>query len=410
MSNYVAAIRTDRPVAYYRLNEASGASAADSSGHSYPGGYAGAITYRAVGALLSDPDPAVSSADTTGVVSLGSQVPVWTSWKISLECWLNMSGAWHHVVVTFDGAVYTYYLDGIPTTGSGGDEIRFSLDFAFIGSVTPGTIMDEAAVYTYVLSPLQVTTHYQLGKNSKVQLADIIDAGFIAGITGIYANVRAYWGPDTQIRHLVPLGTNLVVEDTFACRSSSGSLGKASDGSAYSVLSSSQATVGCDPSVALGYVYRTGSGTGWGTYIVQVGSASSVNAEIMARVVFGTAADALALLLRVVDSNNYVAMRLASGSNGLQLQKMASGTMTTTGLATPLLFDRGVYWIRFRLIRTTYFMRYWLAGSTEPRAWSATGTDGAISTTAGGYGVGFSSFGITQEAAMRIDTLTVAPF
>src|SRR5260221_696760 len=54
------------PGLYWRLGEASGTTAADTSGNARPGTYAGGVTYGVVGSVPGDPDTAVTLNGTTG--------------------------------------------------------------------------------------------------------------------------------------------------------------------------------------------------------------------------------------------------------------------------------------------------------------------------------------------------------
>jgi len=59
-SQYATAVLADSPAAYWRLGETSGTTAADSSGNGYPGTISGSVTLGASGAILGDPDTAMS--------------------------------------------------------------------------------------------------------------------------------------------------------------------------------------------------------------------------------------------------------------------------------------------------------------------------------------------------------------
>src|SRR5579883_2948981 len=66
---YSTAVFADSPVAYYRLDEASGAVLCDSSSSANNGTYnASGITYGVAGALASSSDTAVAADGTSGVI------------------------------------------------------------------------------------------------------------------------------------------------------------------------------------------------------------------------------------------------------------------------------------------------------------------------------------------------------
>ncbi len=52
---YVQVVLDDQPLAYWRLDDTSGSSAADLSGNNHPGTYVGNVLYRQMGAIQSDP-------------------------------------------------------------------------------------------------------------------------------------------------------------------------------------------------------------------------------------------------------------------------------------------------------------------------------------------------------------------
>src|SRR5213593_2714324 len=70
--SYRASVLADHPVAYWRLNEATGAVMADASGNGNDGTYAGAVTLGQPGALTSDGDTAVGFNPTGGAASVAS--------------------------------------------------------------------------------------------------------------------------------------------------------------------------------------------------------------------------------------------------------------------------------------------------------------------------------------------------
>jgi hypothetical protein len=89
MSAYSQLVLADRPVGYWRLNETSGTTAADSSGNGHDGTYNGGFTLNQAGALLDDSSPSVLLNGTTGYLStdLGGPVPV------AYEMWFKPTSA-----------------------------------------------------------------------------------------------------------------------------------------------------------------------------------------------------------------------------------------------------------------------------------------------------------------------------
>ena len=84
-SNYAATILADHPVVYYRLDEARGSIAADSSGNNHNGSYLGGVTLGQVGALKGDTDTSVFLDGSTGYVNSGVNL---LSLSTTIEAWV----------------------------------------------------------------------------------------------------------------------------------------------------------------------------------------------------------------------------------------------------------------------------------------------------------------------------------
>ena len=219
---YAATVSADLPSIYWRLGEASGlAGAADASGGGHTGAYAATgVTYSTTGALTNDTDTAVTLDGLTGAVqeTSGAGAPVGSSAR-SLEIWFKTTtttaqplfnygtsgalsqfavylagnqvqvkdgtesltftaassladGAWHHLVVTYDGATSIgVYVDGaaVGSAQSTSGTLATVLDVTGLEvgrddapSFFSGTL-DEAAVYGTVLSASRVAAHFAAG-------------------------------------------------------------------------------------------------------------------------------------------------------------------------------------------------------------------------------------------------------
>jgi uncharacterized repeat protein (TIGR01451 family) len=90
---YSSSIQADNPLAYYRLDDAAGTPAADSSGHGLNGTYAGGVTNSTAGALWSDPDTAVQ-LDGSGAVQLPAGFADFTK-GFSAEVWVYPTAVSH---------------------------------------------------------------------------------------------------------------------------------------------------------------------------------------------------------------------------------------------------------------------------------------------------------------------------
>ena len=83
--SYSSTILADSPTFWYRLDEASGTTMADSSGNSNPGTYSASnVTYNVTGAILGDTDKAVTFASTGQANAASGIIP---SGSFSMECW-----------------------------------------------------------------------------------------------------------------------------------------------------------------------------------------------------------------------------------------------------------------------------------------------------------------------------------
>lgn len=213
-SSYRTAVTADSPVAWWRLEETSGSSAADSSGAN-TGTYQNSPTLGAAGLIAEAGTYGATLNGTNQYVTFADAAAVDVGDTFSIELWLrrahttagtyqlfdkgdqamnlklNSSGALvlakvnvaeivtstsaitdtntHHVVCTKTGATVKLYLDGVDVTGSVANQTVSSnaLSGAFGASRTgaqpfPGTL-DEVALYNTALSAARVSAHYSAG-------------------------------------------------------------------------------------------------------------------------------------------------------------------------------------------------------------------------------------------------------
>jgi hypothetical protein len=225
LSAYSDTIVADGPLGYWRLGESDPSQPAmDSSGNGNDGAYMGGVTLGKPGAIANDDDTAAGFDGATGFVDIPSMGTFDLNNQFSLEAWVINSGqqlqqagrifsnggfawgiltgggtftkdavrfttfshmdydsnltivpedgSWHYLAVTLDDTnTATFYLDGVQTDSIPGPAPAFSsgLDL-FIGK-NPyqnapeyfNGCIDEPAVYPYVLSPDQITNHYNVG-------------------------------------------------------------------------------------------------------------------------------------------------------------------------------------------------------------------------------------------------------
>lgn len=223
--SYASVIAGDAPLAWYRLGDASGTTATDSSGNSHNGTYTNSPTLGAAGLLTGDSDTAMGVTSNSGTcVSVTSgtwmdvssiTVEAWTSLTSAVDAtngdaiasryatggfnwllWRNTTGKWavqirntagtayniatassvststtYHLAFTFDGFYLRLYVDGaeaaaaVPVTGT----VQTSTNNIEIGrysgsnATTPSGTVDEVAIYNTALSATQIATHHSVG-------------------------------------------------------------------------------------------------------------------------------------------------------------------------------------------------------------------------------------------------------
>jgi hypothetical protein len=218
-ADYLSAVLADNPVSYYRLGEAGGPTANDSSGNGNNGTYAaGGVTYSVPGAIVGDSNSAVTFDGSTGNVTtpnvLGNDftLELWIKTSVaSLSgshafegnglVWSDVGGAandftlgylnntvafttgtnddtisattalndgkWHYIAATrIKGGAKNLYVDGaLEATGTTLNNTLNDNPNIVIGANTlddrffNGSV-DETAFYTTALTSAQVLTHF----------------------------------------------------------------------------------------------------------------------------------------------------------------------------------------------------------------------------------------------------------
>ncbi len=245
-ASYAAACLATGPVAYWRLGEASGTSAADATGNGHTGTYVASPTLGVAGALTGDSDTAVTLNGSTQYVSVPTSTALNFTGPFTLACWLKTTaatsmlmtkgttsqfsyamwingdhharltlwhatnelayegvgtavvddGAWHFVVAVNDGANMLIYVDGVLGVGSttvGGYTWYTSSTAEFeIGRRADGYgplagSVDEPAAWNRALSAAEVLGLWSAGQDGVTTGAGTI--------TGAWAAYTFNWTP-----------------------------------------------------------------------------------------------------------------------------------------------------------------------------------------------------------------------
>ena len=225
LAAYPDTVISNRPSAFWRLDETSGTGVADSAGGSHgvrsagvTVGHTGALADEngamgfdgLEGTIVSIPNtPALAALDGSSAITLEAWIKPFTTSPPSrfglfysffgksasylgttntsgplrpiAALWINgrqhfitlgpslSAGSWYHLVATYDGARMTLYVNGESVgqiTGLSGPVSIGTQGVSLGGHPLPGYdfdgLVDDAAIYGYALTPAQVATHYAM--------------------------------------------------------------------------------------------------------------------------------------------------------------------------------------------------------------------------------------------------------
>lgn len=216
--SYESVVKEDAPKGYWRLGEASGTEAVDSSGNAQKGEYKAAPTLGVAGAIAGDGNTAASFAKASKqYVSVPDSATLDLLDTLTYEIWFKRASistlqtlldkgpgslivrvlatdkilvrrngtanicestvtvtdttTWHHLAVTKAGATVKLWLDGVDRTGAVTNSTLVNTAIILsIGASEAGSEewwdgnLDEVAVYATALSEARVKAHYRQGR------------------------------------------------------------------------------------------------------------------------------------------------------------------------------------------------------------------------------------------------------
>lgn len=147
---YMSSVTSDTPKIYWRLDEASGTTAADSSGNNVSGTYNGGVTLNQPGLLYGDADAAVVLNGTSGYVSAPTQTFLQVDNTRSVEIWFSTTSTTQQPLYdsgTTGTGQAEFQIGLIQQGGLGGNGFANNppgvlVDFTNIGAFVPANVTD----------------------------------------------------------------------------------------------------------------------------------------------------------------------------------------------------------------------------------------------------------------------------
>ena len=229
---YRSTVLADSPRAYYRLGEASGATAANQVASSPAGTYTGGVTLGQRGGLTVDTDTAARLDGTSGHVAIPAASTLNVAGPLTIEAWVNRSsqanapiveynsgsamgvhvwtypnpdtlwanfmdtagashwiqapgalasvGTWYHVAAVYDGTNAFLYVNGVQVATSNVGSFTPQTSYPlYIGRRPQGTpngyfagLTDEVAVYAGALPAARIAAHFAAGTQKTTTVTD----------------------------------------------------------------------------------------------------------------------------------------------------------------------------------------------------------------------------------------------
>lgn len=230
---YSASVLADAPAGYWRLDESSGTTAADASGNAVTGTYTGTPQLQRPGALLADGNKATRFDGVDDYIALGSPASLKPN-TFSVEAWFRTSrggdiyryrshgillwvsasgvsggfynsvgtrqvatapgtftdDAWHHTIVTFDGAQVRVFVDGKLLGMQASTEIPYYHPSGLAAIGRAGDLsqeyfdghLDEVAFYPGALPANRIAAHVHAAQTGSSALGAVLpSSGAVSG-------------------------------------------------------------------------------------------------------------------------------------------------------------------------------------------------------------------------------------
>ncbi len=213
-----------------------------------------------------------------------------------------------------------------------------------------------------------------------------------AGGYTVSLTVTDVTGATAMITAPVTVGAPYIVQDTFQRPNQSG-WGTASDGMTWS--SGSSLSISSNE----GLISNSAASS-----FATLGSATTADGNALVRFLVGsTSADTAGIIMRH-QSNGNMDLARYDGNGHLQFLVMSGGSWTVVSQTSFSPSAGSFYWLRAEVQGSSVYLKVWAAGSTEPSAWTWSGTSSTI-TAAGEMGLyGFAASG----TPVKLDSFSVA--
>jgi PKD repeat protein len=236
------------------------------------------------------------------------------------------------------------------------------------------------------------TFNYGDGRVDGPQAGDKDSHTYLApGMFTVTVTVADSAGLTSSATQTVTVTSTYLVQDTFQRANQSG-WGTASDGMTWS------SGTGLSISGNEGAISYSGA-----SQFENLGTATTTDGNGLMRFSIGAPSDTAGILLRQQTNGNWALGRY-DGQGHVQLIVRVGGSQTSVSKTAVTVGINTYYWLRFELQGTNVYLKLWADGTSEPSAWTWSGTSSLL-TGAGTTGLyGWAAAGSTA----KFDSFSVA--